>query len=147
MYPSVKDAWTANGLGFRADMTEAFKQVDKYLIKKAPRLFRIHIAGDFLNQAHVDGWRAIAKKHTGTQFLAFTKMHSLNYSKLPNNFTVIFSMFPAMPMPDSKMPIAWMQDGTEDRIPKRAIKCSGTCDSCGVCFYAKKSFQVYFKKH
>jgi hypothetical protein len=44
--------------------------------------------------------------------------------------------------------IAWMQDGTETRIPSDAMKCPGRCDTCGACWgLAKRGIDVVFKKH
>jgi hypothetical protein len=62
----------------------------------------------------------VARAFPGIQFLAFTKMHHLDYSSAPKNLTVVFSMFPGMPKPKANMPIAWVQDGTEKRIPESA---------------------------
>jgi hypothetical protein len=44
--------------------------------------------------------------------------------------------------------IAWMQDGTETRIPKGAIECHGNCETCGLCYELPRlGVDVVFHKH
>src|SRR5210317_1681177 len=52
-YPAVRKAWGNNSKAFRQDSAAAVAQVTDYLLKKKPRFFRIHVAGDFLDQTHV----------------------------------------------------------------------------------------------
>ena len=114
--------------------------------KSLPRYFRIHVAGDFLNQDHVECWALLASKWPQIRFLAFTKMHTLDYTVMPENVTVVFSMWPGLPdnAPEGA-PRAWMQDGTETRVPNDALECPGKCENCFACWGTTKD--VIFHKH
>lgn len=135
MYPAVRNAWQRNSAAFRSGDWETIKgEVTGYLRHKKPRFFRIHVAGDFIDKYHFGFWVWIAQRNPETKFLAFTKMHDLVHAKLPGNFTVILSMWPGMPKGRKRLPRAWMQDGTETRVPDNAIECPGICDTCGMCW-------------
>lgn len=133
-YPAVRKAWKANSDGFRQDIGAAMVPIYEYLEKKSPKFFRIHVAGDFLSQEHVDAWIGCAEAFENTKFLAFTKM-DLDFSAIPDNLTIIYSQWPGREI-SSDVPgtRAWVQDGTETRIPADAIECPGHCDDCGMCW-------------
>ena len=148
-YPPVRTAWKSNSDAFRKDILWSINEVDEWLLakRKPVKYFRIHVAGDFLTQAHVDAWTGLAVVHEGTKFLAFTKRHDLDFSNAPSNLQIIFSQWPGMPNDAPKgSRSSWVQDGTETRIPDTAIECSGKCDDCFICF--ELGFQdVYFDQH
>ena len=147
MYPNVKNAWDINYDAAKTNIDGYFNAIDLYLTKTSPLFFRWHVAGDILSQEYLNKMKALAKKHTGTKFLAFTKMYNFNYSRLPANLTVIFSVWPKVKMSRKHMPKAFMQDGTETRV-SNAIECPGRCDSCGMCFNLKDlNKNVVFIKH
>ena len=147
MYPAVRSAWGNNGKVFRANPATACQQVSEYVAKHKPEFFRWNVSGDILNQAHMDGIRKTAIDNPGTKFLVFTKMHGLSFRNIPANLKVILSMFPTMPKHGKKFSSAWMQDGTETRIPKTAWHCPGSCLNCGACWNLKNGQDVYFTKH
>jgi len=150
-YKQTRAAWTHNGKAFNKDLNKCKEDIINQLKrKKKLEFFRIHVAGDFLSQDHVNIWINIAKLFPNVKFLAFTKCHFFDYSKRPENLTIIFSMFPGMKKPNKKKNInfAWVQDGTEKRIPKNAIHCPGSCENCHMCYNLTKIGQdVYFTKH
>ncbi|MBW2006403.1 MAG: hypothetical protein JRI72_17775 [Deltaproteobacteria bacterium] len=133
-YPNVRKAWKINSKAFRSDCFDAIEPIIEFCLKKKPRFFRIHVAGDFLDQDHIESWVKAAILCPETKFLAFTKMHHLNYADLPENMTVIMSQWPGMPVFGENGGRAWVQDGTETRIPEDAIECPGKCDDCGMCW-------------
>lgn len=147
-YKQTRTAWKHNGDAFRESPYDAVASIHSQLLakRKPPRFFRVHVAGDFLNQEHVNAWRWLADLWPGIKFLAFTKMHELDFSSMPSNFVVYFSQWPGMP---DKAPAgalrAWMQDGTETRVPDGALECPGNCSTCGACFNLKQD--VFFHKH
>lgn len=118
----------------------------------APRLFRVHVGGDFFSAAYFEMWLRVIRDHPNTRFLAFTKQFGIiapYVNDLPGNLALVLSAWPGMALPDTlaaKLPIAWMQDGTEERIPEDAIPCSGHCASCGQC-WALEGKHVVFHKH
>lgn len=118
----------------------------------APRLFRIHVGGDFFSADYLALWLRVIRRHPGTRFLAFTKQFDLvrpHLKHLPKNLSLVLSAWPGMPLPDdlaARLPVAWMQDGTELRVPQDAIPCSGNCSACGKCWTLDKR-HVVFHKH
>ena len=144
MYPSVRNAWKHNSNAFRNNLDESMQSIRKYLDKKKPDYFRIHQAGDFLSQKHLNAWIKLAREYPETKFLAYTKMHSLNFRSKPDNFNILLSMFPGMAKPRKRLPIAWLQDGTETRISNNDFVCPGSCETCKHC-YDNASDVVFFK--
>jgi hypothetical protein len=152
MYPQVRKAWKQNSIFAHKDIYNYFSEIGNYLAKKQPKYFRWHVAGDILTQQYYDLMVSAAKEFPNTKFLCFTKAHSgkliINFSGRPKNLAIVLSMYPDMKCPRKKMPRAWMQDGTETRIPQDAIECSGHCDTCNVCWDLHSLKQdVYFHKH
>lgn len=119
----------------------------------APRLFRIHVGGDFYNAEYFAMWVRVISSHPNTQFLAFTKQFDViaEYKEaLPENLSLILSAWPGLEIPKklrSRFPVAWMQDGTETRVPSDAIQCTGNCMECKAKCWALSGCDVVFKKH
>lgn len=153
-YPSTKTAWDENSAMFwtaeqTGDWSPILDPLRAYLTKKNPVYFRWHVAGDFISQAHVDHAFLLAKEFDHIKFLAFTKMDTLDFSMAPPNFSVVASMWPGMPdrFPAS-MPRAWMDDGTDPRIPEQVVECPNGCDTCGACWnLGTIGKDVRFHKH
>jgi hypothetical protein len=108
---------------------------------KTPPHFRWHVSGDIQDQDYLERMKKTARQYTKIKFLAFTKRLDLTFRYLPNNLSIIASMWPGWGHPKSvKLPKAWMQDGFENRIPKKSWECKGSCDECHVCWnLGKKS--------
>jgi hypothetical protein len=107
--------------------------------KKMPSMFRIHVAGDFLNQKHVDAWSGLACRLPNTKFLAYTKMDNLDFSQRPTNFEVMASQWPNAPLLVIKgvSRNAWIDH--DQRRLNRIFKCrydinKTTCDTCKFCW-------------
>ena len=150
MYPNVRAAWDMNSNAAHTDREGFFAGVREYLVSKNPKWFRWHVSGDILDQAYLDEMKAIAKDFPAVGFLAFTKMHHLDFGKTPKNLTIIASMWPGLELPKNvkKLPKAWMQDGTEARVPEDAIPCPGRCDQCMMCWHLPNlKRDVVFEKH
>lgn len=137
---------------------DSLKEAEEYLNwyfdnSAAPRLFRIHVGGDFFNLKYFAMWIRIISSHPNTRFLAFTKQFDVIAAykeELPENFSLVLSAWPSMDIPPELMqrfPIAWMQDGTEDRIPDDAVECTGNCTECGAMCWTLSGRDVVFKKH
>lgn len=150
--PSVKKAWQDNSRTARNNPRAFFAAIRDYLTRKNPAFFRWHVAGDFLSQEYVDECFAIAREFPDCRFLAFTKRHDFNYRFRPGNFSVVASMWPGWgdeaAVRRQGLPIAWMDDGTESRIPANAMHCPGNCDGCGMCWQLPDiGRDVQFPKH
>lgn len=133
-YPNVRNAWGGNTETARNNLSLYMSEINSYIQKKRPSYFRWHVAGDIENQSYLDGMIEIANKNPDTKFLAFTKNHGLDFSKVPSNLQVVASLWTGWGKRPANMRVAWMQDGKEDRIPSDSVKCPGACENCKVCW-------------
>lgn len=154
MRPNVLKAYQENYQSCLDDL----KSVEAWLMSyfqapNAPRLFRIHVHGDFYSVDYFSMWIRIAKANPTTTFLAFTKQYDIiknQLNNLPDNFSLVWSAWPDVPIPEDvrdALPIAWMQDGTETRIPANATLCVGSCQVCHAKCWTLKHQNVVFEKH
>lgn len=156
--PNVRNAWQKNMDLLQEDL-EGCKQFLNWYFDNpnAPRLFRIHVGGDFFSYDYFCMWLDVIREHPNTLFMAFTKQFSVIINRclvigLPDNLVLIASAWPRIPLPDwvpGTLPIAYMQDGNEDRIPENAWICDGDCaGSCSAhCWNMRPGDAVVFKKH
>ena len=136
--PIAKQRWDENYKLLKNNIIKYFLDLADYLHDNKPEYFRYHVAGDIINNNYFALMLSIADLNPNTKFLAFTKNFNLNFSDIPDNLSIILSIFPNMPIPKIDLPKAWMQDGTENRIPSDAIICKKKCDSCGKCWHLKE---------
>lgn len=135
-YPKTQAAWTHNSKKWRADYIKSADSVIDQIHAKRNNvdLFRIHVGGDFINQTHLLSWIYIAGCCPNTLFMAFTKRWDLNFNRRPTNMRVVWSMWPGEIDKAPKGQRAWVQDGTETRIPTDAFHCAGDCSICTYCW-------------
>ena len=160
---NIRISWRAN-LAFLTDDREGFfSQLCGYLAKHEPHFFRFHISGDFIDHDHIERAFDTARAFRDVRFLAFTKRHDLlpvTPHEVPFNFSLIPSQWPTARgrtwegyrapevLQARGFRIAWMQNGTETRIPSNAIECPGGCDSCGFCWTLDDiGRDVWFREH
>jgi hypothetical protein len=150
-YPVVRDGWNYNLRIYQKFPNAFFIKISEYLSKRRNVYsFRWNVGGDIVDQAYFDGMVGLAIDFPKIAFLAFTKNHGLDFSNRPDNLVVIKSMWPGWGdiniNPD--LPCAWMQDGTETRIPENAVTCNKHCDACFKCWELPACGQdVVFMKH
>jgi hypothetical protein len=154
LYPQTRRAWAKNARIAKTNPRSYFSQIAIRISERKPRYFRWHVAGDILGLDYLKRMCRIAVHHPRTQFLVFTKAFNIvngyeNTRALPFNLAVIFSAWPGMEIDNPHgHSMAWMQDGTEDRVPEDAIRCPGNCENCGICFRLTKLHRdVVFHKH
>ena len=154
LYPATRKAWAKNARLATTDPINYFSQIDKIIADHRPRHFRWHVAGDILSVGYLHGMCEVAERNPRTHFLAFTKAFNIvndyeNSRTISGNLAVIFSAWPGMRIVNPHgHRIAWMQDGTEGRVPEGAVSCLGNCESCGICFRLHKLHRdVVFQKH
>ncbi len=152
MYPTVRDCWQRNLTAAREHRAGYFADIGRFLAARATEYFRWHVAGDILDQEYLQNMVALANDFHRKRFLAFTKRLDLVYRAIPDNLAIVFSFWPGWGNPRrarrAGIPIAWMQDGTETRIPDDAIGCPGQCDTCGMCWQLPQlGRDVYMPKH
>jgi hypothetical protein len=154
LYPGTRAAWCRNEDLAKHHPDSYFMQIEKQVAETKPRLFRWHVAGDILNGDYLGGMCRIAAANPGTHFLAFTKAFEIvnryeDHKTIAANLVIVFSAWPGMTFlnPHGHR-VAWMQDGTETRVPEDAISCPGNCESCGMCYELDRlGRDVVFHKH
>lgn len=147
-------AWVENTVYAMNHLYKLEKELDAFLTKKRPKLFRIHSSGDFFSVEYARMWRRLAKKHPETRFLAFTKQFDIirhvYFYKL-DNFELVLSGWTGIQIPDDLRKFyrcAWCNDGQETRIPSNAVHCPGNCNKCRACWYlSEMKRDSYFDKH
>ena len=147
--PSCRISWTRNLEAYLLNSEKYFADIDHFLTWNRPRFFRWHVAGDFPDQNYLNKVILLARKHKSIKFLAFTKRFDFRLPTPPNNFRLILSAWPGYEIPTRltrRFKVAWMQNGTETRIPRTAVKCGGDCQACLECWKPNKR-NVYFDQH
>lgn len=151
--PVVRATYKDN-LSLILDQPDAVeRELNAYFdMPNSTKLFRIHVSGDFFSKEYFELWLRVIRKHPTTKFLAFTKQKDIispYLNDLPENLSLVWSSWPGIPVPRvirRVLPVAWMQDGNEKRIPKKAITCPGNCETCARC-WALSGHDVVFNKH
>jgi hypothetical protein len=154
LYPGTRAAWRRNELIAKHHPDSYFTQIAAQVAKAKPRLFRFHVAGDILNIGYLACMCRVAAANPHTHFLAFSKAFDVvneyeDREVIPSNLVIVFSAWPGMTFlnPHGHR-VAWMQDGTETRVPGDAIECPGNCETCGMCYELERlGHDVVFHKH
>jgi hypothetical protein len=154
MYPGTRAAWRRNEYLAKHHPDEYFSQIAAAVAEAKPRLFRWHVAGDILSTDYLGSMCRIASANPHTHFLAFTKNFKIvneyeDREAIPGNLVLIYSAWPGLSFSNTHgHRIAWMQNGSETRVPADAIECPGNCESCGLCYELPKlGRDVVFYKH
>ena len=146
-YPSVRKLWDSNLTLAITDQIQYFSSIHRYLKARSPEFFRWHVGGDILNPDYLYGMKVIAADYPKIKFLCFTKMYHLDFVGCPKNLRMVLSAWPGHPLPRTSLPVAYMQDGTETRVPENAKECSGACHDCHECWNMKQKDAVVFHVH
>jgi hypothetical protein len=153
LYPNVKKAWGQN-TEMAKNPKSFFASLDRQFAKKTVKWFRFFVSGDIPSYSFLCNMMKFTAKHPGTKFLLFTKRYKwvnrwLRKHTRPSNCTIIFSSWTDYPMDNPHgLPVAWMRDGIEDRIPTNVMECPGNCENCGMCWSLPiLGVDVVFDKH
>lgn len=147
---TIAKSYRANLEFIREDIAGFFDQLNRYIERRTPEFFRFHVSGDFISYNHLGHAFLTAEQFPNTRFLSFSKRFDLfgPAKAVPDNFSLIASMWPGWGSRPDGYRAAWMQDGSETRIPDDAIECPGACDTCGMCWSLPKlGRDVVFPKH
>jgi hypothetical protein len=165
LYSAVRKAWKHNLAAYEANGLAYFEYIAGVCNAKGIEYFRWHVAGDIPDQNYLTGMLMVAKAAPATKFLCFTKrLFAYNRAIKLDNLKIVYSMWPGLPVPVSdKKALAWVdvkqpaaQDDCVnmreyakalDTVRKDAIKCSGTCDKCFMCWYLEPEMSVIMKEH
>ena len=152
-YEGVRNAWERNLALWKDDPREFEASIGQQVgrARKPLKTFRWHVGGDIPDRAYFAMMRRIAGRFKDTKFLVFTKKYDIVSTALwiPQNLTVVLSGWPGLEMVNPLgLPVAWMQDGTETRVPDNALECPGHCDKCNLCWQLPHiNRHVVFAKH
>lgn len=100
VYPSTRKArWHNYDLLLKAKTKEAMYNLLMSSLPKKATIVRVHVSGDFFNQAYFDAWMQVAATREDTMYYAYTK--SVKYwmarkDSIPFNFELTASMGGAM---------------------------------------------------
>jgi hypothetical protein len=152
LHPNVRAKRMAN---YKTSLTKYFVDAIIREIKGSGAGFmRWHESGDFYSQAYLNKVFAVCRACPEITFLAYTKSFRLDYSLLPQNLIIYFSVDPSTPTADLKrvtnllQAVTIMRGGT---VPAGFKTCPSKTEShycgaeCRVCW--KKEGSVYFPEH
>jgi hypothetical protein len=151
-YGEVRRAWDMNHDAAAHAPAFTFDSIADAITREHATLFRVHVSGDFFSKRYMENWYDFARNtRSDVQFLAFTKRYEwaaqLENTR-PLHFTTILSSWPGHTFENpARLPVAYMQDGTEARVPEDATHCAGNCETCRTCFYMDHGDSVVFNKH
>lgn len=153
-YPNVRRAWDYNlylAVNYRDDF---FDGIAEYLHEHPNKYFRWHVAGDVLDEDYYLRMMDIADEFPDIRFRAFTKAHDILatwFETTPENLVMGASMWPGWGdlQTVKNIPKAWLQteDHQEDRVPKKAFVCPGSCPECMVCWSKKQPMDIVLHEH
>ena len=160
-YPNVREAWDANWDMAENHRDDYFRQINEYLERRKPALFRWHSAGDIPDEDYLHRMFLIARYHKDVKFLVFTKKYDLamtvadrrlQFRRQAPNLNIVISAWPYLPVEKKlfdKFPVAFMLDprDPDERIPMDAKDCTGKCDECGLCWRLHPGESVKFHIH
>lgn len=124
--------WEDNPSLFEASLYEQLQAA-----KTPISLFRWHVGGDIPDLRYLYMMCRIAGGFPEIKFLVFTKKYLIvnKILRKPANLSIILSAWPGFELYNPMhLPVAWMQDGTETRVPEDALECHGGCEECGLCW-------------
>ena len=129
--------WRTAPKKFERQLFDILREADA----SQPCFFRWHVGGDIPDGHYLVMMIVIAERFPHIKFLAFTKQYKIIADcgiPFPDNLSIVVSAWPHYPLHNPRaLPVAWMQDGTEDRIPPESVECSGLCENCGMCWSLK----------
>ena len=146
---AYKDVYPSRMRNLEASRKDGFVDaIDSHIKRNAKKrpFFRIHESGDFYSQEYLDKWVKLACLNPGVRFLAFTKSFGLDFSAVPANLQVVYSIMPDTTCIHPLGCKAYAGDCKD--MPGNTIECPGFCSQCGMCWQLDKiKFNVHFHLH
>lgn len=112
-------------------------EIKLHLANGGSPLMRIHSSGDFWSPAYYEKWVQIAKLNPSISFLAFTRIHKIDFEGAPSNLHLIFSTDKSTKrFPTQETRKAFVIEKGE-AIPGSAHLCNSKCSTCHYCWESK----------
>jgi hypothetical protein len=147
-YPNIRTAWDINTQEWIYNPDYHRKVINDYLCRRKPRAFRWMVGGDVIDLEHSQCIVWLAGQHHNTMFRLNTKRPALFARKtIPFNLFISHSAWPGDKIRRGRFPIAWVQDGSETRMPEDAFICPSDCSVCNFCFEGHKEQDLIYHKH
>lgn len=160
LFPSTKNAYNRNLEAYKMDKTGYFDEIIKFVDNETTiyKYFRWHSAGDIVDYDYLVGMVRVAEACQFTKFLCYTKKFQivnmyLALHKLPKNLTIVFSGWDkdfTIPNPHN-LPTTYVEFSKSERNIKDINKiknvCSGSCETCKMCWNLKEGEKLVFKEH
>lgn len=141
-------SWARNTRIALTDTGRFFAELDAYVSRHAPEFFRFHVSGDIPTREYAQYMIRLARAHASTTFLCFTKRpEMLTGLSIPRNLTVLFSVWPGMPIPAAARRFGRAYVSHDKRTPANSRRCPGNCETCGMCWTIGRGESVNFKIH
>lgn len=141
---SVKKCYEENLRSFIEDPEETESDIFNQLPESG--YCRIHSSGDFYNMEYLEMCVRIAINKPDMKFLAFTKKYELvneymnKYAYLPDNFTIVFSLWEGLELEDNSWEFPYSLVSPEHIDNLGAFFPDNTC--CGSCVNCKKCWEL-----
>lgn len=141
-YPkTVIDARIRNSVLLERDRDEFFRRIDNAMNRRHKnKMFRWHVAGDIKDADYFQRMINNALNHPDFTIWTYTKMYSIvndwiaKNGPLPSNFTVMFSKWDGVEMPNPfNLPVfvCRLKEGNKDHFDfDNCFHCPGKCDIC-----------------
>lgn len=137
-------------------LTDWTVEIMRFLSRRKPSAFRIHVSGDFFSRSYIAGWEKTVRLFPETRFLAYTRSwrvprlrRALETLRALPNVQIFASCDPEAHGAPAGWRRAWMGSPTDD---SRTTLCPGygpkelTCAECKLCFRASR-VNVHFPIH
>ena len=133
LYPGTRAAWRRNELLAKHHPNSYFKQIAEQVAQAKPRLFRWHVAGDIFSIDYLGGMCRSLSQSTHALSGLYQELRGRQPIRSPRDSAIQpgdhllgLAGNEVLQSPRSHR-VAWMQDGTETRVPEDAIECPGNC--------------------
>lgn len=139
--PSERENYEDNTALAENDLDELERELMEYFgYVNAPRLFRIHVAGDFFSVTYARMWYRIIKANPGTYFFGFTKsfdiVREVPFYELSNYNLVLSEWDDIYLAPEDLKQHYKVSKATSlynADLSGNTFMCKGNCESCVVC--------------
>lgn len=142
--PEARQAWDENWKLYNENWQQYFYEIALYINDNKPSYFRWHVSGDCPDGNYMLQVFKVCSWFPKTKFLMYTKQFDMlvlcGLNRIPNNLTVMLSMWPYLNVPNVPKRRIWITGDL--RCPPRAFMCPGKCESCRECWLGINDIKI-----